>query len=382
MKKNYFLLPLLCVSFLGFSQDFTIDFEQADPLNDLPTGVSVVEPIDGLTVYLANAVYRFQTQGGEPTAVPAGANYAVDADNGTLASFYNEVIADSNTSSNVLQMDQTGYIVLDETAFGSEDFSIGMDYMHFGHSMGGGASIFTVTGQDPVDSSYKSEIIRSNTGGFIEGFGFYDVSGDAGFRYGGANANAFVPEYNNIILAYTSADQIYKLYKNGVLLASSVVALDDTTPMAQESGEWNNRKIYIGLKGADQNQTDGNFDTYALQGDGRNIDLQKRVDNIKVLKKAVTDAEALILFNGGVVLAVDNISDDSFSAYPNPVVDYLTISSDNVSSVEIYNTLGALVSSQNTANGVDMTELSQGVYFVSCKDANGSVLSTIRVVKN
>lgn len=383
MKKIYSTLLLLSISFLTYSQaeEFKIDFEGTDPLTNLPSGVSIFEPTAQLTVFLAGDVYRFQSAGAEPTQIAADINYVDGNANGTLATFQNDIIDDPNTSSKVIQMDQTGYVVMDETAFGTDDFSIGMDYMHFGHSMGGGASIFTVTGLDTSDSTWKSEFLRSNTGGFIENFGFYGVAGTDGFQYGKLSGAGVVPEYNHIILTYTSTDQIYKLYKNGVLIASSITSAADTTPLAQESGEWNDRKIYIGLKGADQNQTDGNFDSYAVQTNDRNLDLQKRIDNITVFKRAISESEATILFNNGT-LAVNKQTLQTFNAYPNPVNDRLYFSSKAIYSVEVYNILGSKVASQEVIeNGVDMSELKSGIYLLKCKDVSGLAIATIKAVK-
>ena len=71
----------------------------------------------------------------------------------------------------------------------------------------------------------------------------------------------------------------------------------------------------------------------------------------------------------------------SLGSYPNPVVDYLHFSSNDVYSVEIYNILGARVSSQKVVNGVDMTNLNKGVYIVKAKNNEGLNLSSVKVIK-
>lgn len=80
--------------------------------------------------------------------------------------------------------------------------------------------------------------------------------------------------------------------------------------------------------------------------------------------------------------AVNSVTNESFSAYPNPVVDVLSFSTNDIYSVDIYNTIGAKIASKNSVNGVDMSNLSQGVYYVKCYNKEGVAISTIKVVKN
>lgn len=88
----------------------------------------------------------------------------------------------------------------------------------------------------------------------------------------------------------------------------------------------------------------------------------------------ITEAEA--------TAAVNEISNKSFDAYPNPVVDILTFSTNDIFSVDIYNTIGAKVVSLSAVSGVDMSNLNQGIYYVKCKNKEGVAISTIKVVKN
>ncbi|WP_343329229.1 leucine-rich repeat domain-containing protein [Polaribacter staleyi] len=81
------------------------------------------------------------------------------------------------------------------------------------------------------------------------------------------------------------------------------------------------------------------------------------------------------------VLGVNSPEKISLGSYPNPVVDYLHFSSKEVYSVEIYNILGARVSSQKVVNRVDMTNLNKGVYIVKAKNDEGLNISSIKVIK-
>jgi hypothetical protein len=66
--------------------------------------------------------------------------------------------------------------------------------------------------------------------------------------------------------------------------------------------------------------------------------------------------------------------------YPNPVKDVLSFSSTEISSIEIYNMMGAIIIRRN-ANKVDMSNLPQGIYFVVGFDKNNSALYKGKIIK-
>ena len=68
----------------------------------------------------------------------------------------------------------------------------------------------------------------------------------------------------------------------------------------------------------------------------------------------------------------------SIAMYPNPVRDRLTVNTENLQSVEIYNLVGQLVMT-SAASVIDMNDLNQGIYFVRVIADGKSV--TKRVVK-
>ncbi len=62
---------------------------------------------------------------------------------------------------------------------------------------------------------------------------------------------------------------------------------------------------------------------------------------------------------------IDDLTDVHFSVYPNPTIDYLNISSQNIESVKVYNMIGRLVlSDTNTTSDLklDVSSLKNGVY--------------------
>ena len=78
------------------------------------------------------------------------------------------------------------------------------------------------------------------------------------------------------------------------------------------------------------------------------------------------------------VIAISN----NMTAYPNPVNDVLTIDVTNslpIDSLEVYNTLGMLVTKATKAKTINMSSLSAGMYIVKVTTAKNS--QTIKVVK-
>ena len=76
-----------------------------------------------------------------------------------------------------------------------------------------------------------------------------------------------------------------------------------------------------------------------------------------------------IIFDNNATLATESLSKTSFKMYPNPAKDRITISSeDEISKVEIYNSLGEKVSA-STNKTVLLTQLSSGIYFVKVQNS-------------
>ncbi|QAA83057.1 T9SS type A sorting domain-containing protein [Aequorivita sp. H23M31] len=91
----------------------------------------------------------------------------------------------------------------------------------------------------------------------------------------------------------------------------------------------------------------------------------------------------------GKVTVMNKLStEDKFiknlSFYPNPVRNYLTISSlFKINGYQIYNVLGSMVaegSSSGRKTTIDMTQLNSGLYFV--KVVSGNMQSTLKIAKN
>ncbi len=76
-------------------------------------------------------------------------------------------------------------------------------------------------------------------------------------------------------------------------------------------------------------------------------------------------------------LSVDNALASKFSVYPNPVKDFLTIDARNIniSSVNVFNVLGTKVLERKelTENKLDVSSLSNGIYFLKISADNATV---------
>jgi len=394
MKKIYTTILLLHISILTYAQgpEFTIDFEGATPLSNLPLGVTSVNPqdyyetpetpgvfSDSIVAYIANNSHYFIEEGGD----------LVRDELFTERNQFDNVVKDVEANK-LLQTDYTGHIIIDELALGTDSYSIRLNLSVFGHRMGStDCGIFTITGND--NGTYKDDRLTSRNGGFATGFGDTGgVGGATGFAYGTAT-----PPYREIVITYNDTDKLYRIYIEGV----EQIISDE----AQTSGDWTDRKFYIGFSGrnsigaggsAEQQAVNGapglshldpstgEFTSNAVRGaDGRVSDLQMRMDNIQVYQRAISDVEVTTLYNGGT-LSTKSISNETFNTYPNPVNDRLYFASKDVSSVDIYSILGAKISSQSVTDAVDMSNLKTGMYLVRFLDKNGVVLNTTKVLKN
>ncbi|WP_343329232.1 LamG-like jellyroll fold domain-containing protein [Polaribacter staleyi] len=106
------------------------------------------------------------------------------------------------------------------------------------------------------------------------------------------------------------------------------------------------------------------------------------MDDVRIYTGAADDTFIKSIYDTTVLGIDDNIVKTSLNAFPNPVVDRLSFSSDKISSVEIYNILGAKISSQKISNkSIDMSSLSKGVYLIKCQDKNGLNIDTVKAIK-
>ncbi len=109
------------------------------------------------------------------------------------------------------------------------------------------------------------------------------------------------------------------------------------------------------------------------------IDVYPSGDHYTCFIPATT--ESLDWFNS-FLLSVPSINIQSkIILYPNPTTGVLTIQSNTILvQIEIYNLLGQLVESNTNQNTIDISSVSQGIYFIKIMDENGNIGSQ-KVVK-
>ena len=81
-----------------------------------------------------------------------------------------------------------------------------------------------------------------------------------------------------------------------------------------------------------------------------------------------------------VVTSVIEESVNAIVIYPNPTSDYLNFSSTEVSFIEIFDSRGAKVMSERVQNQVDVSSLSEDIYFVYLYDESNNILHSSRIV--
>ncbi len=86
-----------------------------------------------------------------------------------------------------------------------------------------------------------------------------------------------------------------------------------------------------------------------------------------------SDYAKLISFStGDVALSLEgSIKENNLVIYPNPVNTFLYIKNKNVDSIEIYDTKSVLLYKGHVAY-VDMSDFSEGIYFVKINSMDGS----------
>lgn len=84
-----------------------------------------------------------------------------------------------------------------------------------------------------------------------------------------------------------------------------------------------------------------------------------------------------ISFGSPISLGIDSVSNENFKLYPNPVQNYLNIKSSNtvINNIDIYNILGNKIFNTTSANQIDMSSYSAGIYFVKVNDV------TLKIIK-
>jgi len=87
-----------------------------------------------------------------------------------------------------------------------------------------------------------------------------------------------------------------------------------------------------------------------------------------------------------IIVGMDELSDkNKFSIFPNPASDFININTKEKSEIQIFNSTGQLILSQN-ANSIntrlDISDFSTGVYFLNIMDEDGLIIGKSKFLKH
>jgi hypothetical protein len=84
-----------------------------------------------------------------------------------------------------------------------------------------------------------------------------------------------------------------------------------------------------------------------------------------------TDIKFNAISVNDITLESDNIIESNFEIYPNPASDKISIIGiENIKSVKIFNSLGALVKHTKNATSIDVSDLTKGIHFIEVDSGN------------
>lgn len=100
----------------------------------------------------------------------------------------------------------------------------------------------------------------------------------------------------------------------------------------------------------------------------------------------VDTATESVTVTWGLILGIPSVVTPTFTAYPNPVSDHLTIDNiENANRIEVYNVIGQKVKEVNEIYGskvnIQTGDLSNGIYVVSVYGENNGAVKSIKFVK-
>lgn len=314
----------------GKAPKFFLDFENANPLSNLPPGVTNVNSANTIKIKNDNA------------KVYAPIPNAVQSD---------------GAGGNELFLDFQGYLKVDVTP--STGFSLVYDYRRNDLNDDWWLGFLTFIGNDGTNNKLEQLQIK-------------EWSGQLHFN-GTDSANPYPIWFNTDykIVVTCSATGTLKVYVDNVL---------KLTKSGTNINTWTNAGLLLSFKG---NTFDGTNVTPEGDYASNARDTRAFVDNVALYEGELSAAEVAVLFaNGNNTLSVKDQKTIRVSMYPNPVAAVLNFSSPDVKSVAIYSILGSKVMTTAITNAsADVSNLKSGVYFVHCLDSEGKTIDGIKMIK-
>jgi len=349
MKKLFTILSLACISFWGSAQGY-----EAQVLFDFEDGQ--IPELEGF--------YNVDGEGD------------VEIKNqGTHTQVSNEIVGDENQT--VLFTDYEGYIGFDETLLNKSKFSFTANYKWTGQGVWW-LGFLNFVGynedrmiEDPDNPENKinepgweaPKLQIQNPQGILNGLGIQ-------------TADPVLPKDTYYHIVFTYEEGIAKIYINGELQGET--SAED----AQNLHAFTDLKFFVGAK-IEVDSSTGEI-SMSADGNGNSKSTQTYLDDVALFDRVLDAGEALQLSQGApIVTSISEVVKTEKTAYfyPNPANEEFTISSDHVEKVNIYNMSGSKVLSLNNVdNEVNVSSLSNGIYFVQCFDAQGKVIVNQKLI--
>lgn len=315
----------------GKAPKYFLDFENANPLSNLPSGVTNVNSTNTIKIKNDNAkVYP---------PVP------------------NEVKAKSG-GGNELFLDFQGYLKVDVPT-PSSGFSLAYDYRRNWDNDDWWLGFLTFIGVEGTTNKLEQMQIK-------------EWSGQLNFQNtDSSNPYPIYFDTNYKIVVTCSSTGTIKLYVDNVL---------KLTKSGTNINTWTNAGLLLSFKGSSFDGTnvtpEGDFASNAR-------DARAFVDNVALYEGELSVADVAQLFNNGNnSLSVKEQKINSLKIYPNPVKDMMYFSSPEVKSISIYSILGSKVQTKVITNSsADVSDLKSGVYFVNCLDIDEKTIDGIKMIK-
>lgn len=344
MKTKYLTTFLLTfIGVLSFSQSplYIIDFEGTAPLStDLPVQAANFNASGNVTFKTIDNTYL------------------------SVMQTVNSMVSDGN-SGKELFMDFQGHLTFDVRNNPTHGFSFVTQVRRVDHNQWW-LGFISITGYDPESGLYLIERMQFKQP--VERFSFHGIKIPSTIMLTPSGEGI----KRHVVLSFDGTTGLMSLYVDGVFLGLSNENLS--------LQNFTNIKIYLGVKGRINSAT-GVF-SHFYDGIGNTRDPRLYVDNISYYDRNLSATEVEKLYNETLSVNKPNLQ-AKLTAYPNPLNNYLNFSNNRVKYVNVYSILGSkILSLKVNENGIDLSNLSDGIYIIKCIDEINHTIGTFKISKN
>lgn len=225
-----------------------------------------------------------------------------------------------------------------------------------------------------ISINYASDFNIPSTGSFTISLWYKGGSSQAG------DFEVLFAKENEQLINYRKYDYFLSLYDANRLMcggAGSEVLWSSVTPPSPDTNwhhavlAYENQNWYLYLDNSlDKSSTTQHIITQSTSNLLIGKGFQGVIDDVRFYDRKLSVGEINELYNLSG-LATNEVSNIKHNIYPNPVKEFLNITSNQpIKSVEIYDTLGRLIKTENSTK-VNVAQLSKGNYVVKIKTNSG-----------